>query len=59
MCAGVLPACTSVPSACSALPKQEEDVESLELEVQTVVSHHLDTENQIRVLWKSSQCSSH
>ena len=36
--------------------RPEKDVGSLKLELQTVVSHHMEAGNQTQDLWKSSQC---
>lgn len=50
---GYLLACTSMHHMC-VLPS-EEGLDPLELEIQTLVSHHLGAKNQSQVLWKNIQ----
>jgi hypothetical protein len=44
------------PHACDAYGSQERASDSLGLEFQLVVNHHVGTENQTQVLRESSQC---
>ena len=47
---GVLPICMSVPSECSTHEGQKMTSDSLQLELQAVVSHHVGAGNQTQVL---------
>ena len=53
----VLPACLSTLRITDAHTGQKRVSDSLELEVERVVSHHMNAGNRTRVLWKSSKCS--
>lgn len=46
-----------VPCKCSAYRGQKRELESLEVGLQIVVSHHVGVGNQTQFLWKTSQSS--
>jgi hypothetical protein len=54
---GVLLACMSIIYVSGAHEDQKRASDPLELELQTVVSHHVGSRNQTWVLWRNGQCS--
>ena len=55
---GCFASCVSLCHTCvRCAGGQEKTLDSLELELQLVVSCHVGARNQTQVLWKSSRCS--
>lgn len=56
-CVGILSACTSVHhGSVWDLPRPQEGMGSLELELQVVMRQHVGSGNRTSVLWKISWC---
>jgi hypothetical protein len=56
MCVGVLPVnMLSTPGVPGVLESQKRALDSLELELQTVLSHHVCAVNLTQAFWKNSQ----
>lgn len=56
MCVGVLPAFVSVPLACP-VPVKKRELDALELELQTFVSHNVGARNSTQVLLEEQPVS--
>lgn len=57
MCMNVLSACVFTMFVHGVPRGQKRALDTLEMELQTVVTHRMDSEKPIQVLFKSNQCS--
>jgi hypothetical protein len=55
MCLSVLLAYVCAPCVYSVHGDQKRSLDAQELELQTIVNHHVSAGNETQVLWKSSQ----